>query len=118
MSFQDPKYIKIFENFLKIGDAGYLGYIEKECVHRSWAQSNNQTVDLPLSIPYKLKDNEIFIKGNQIYKSCVYYVAVDYSQLAFFAVAGVLNGNIKCLGLNHSSLQGDKAIINILKNNK
>ena len=89
LSFQDLKFIKVFENFLKIGDTGYLGYIEKECVHRSWVQSNNQTVDLPLSIPYKLKDNEIFIhycetshkaRGKNIYPHVLCHIAEEFKE--------------------------------------
>ncbi len=89
LSFQDPKYINIFENFLKIGDAGYFGYIEKECIHRSWVKSNNQTVWLPWSVPYKLKDNEIYIhycetshkaRGKNIYPHVLYHIAEEFKD--------------------------------------
>ncbi|QVK21633.1 3-phosphoshikimate 1-carboxyvinyltransferase [Mycoplasmatota bacterium] len=66
-------------------------------------------------IEIKIEENVIKIKGEQKYKPSDYYVEGDYSQLAFFAVAGVLNGDISCLGMNHNSLQGDIAIIKTLK---
>lgn len=56
------------------------------------------------------------IKGNQKYKPCDYTIEGDFSQLGFFAVLGAINNNIECLGLNHGSNQGDKAIIEILRN--
>ncbi|XMB86900.1 3-phosphoshikimate 1-carboxyvinyltransferase [Mycoplasmatota bacterium WC44] len=62
-----------------------------------------------------LENNVITIKGNQKYKETNYYVEGDFSQMAFFAVAGIINGNIKCLGMNHNSIQGDKAIVKVLK---
>jgi len=61
-------------------------------------------------------ENTIQIKGNQQYKPCDYNVEGDFSQLAFFAVLGAINHDIDCLGLRHDSLQGDKAIIDILQN--
>ena len=54
------------------------------------------------------------IPGNQQYKSCEYTVEGDYSQAAFFLVANELGNEIKCVGLNNESLQGDKGIINII----
>lgn len=56
------------------------------------------------------------IKGRQKYKPCDYTIEGDFSQLGFFAVLGAINNNIECLGLNHESNQGDKAIIEILRN--
>jgi len=58
---------------------------------------------------------EFKIKGNSQYKSTSYTVESDYSQAAFFLVANKLGNNVKCLGLNETSLQGDKEIINIIK---
>lgn len=62
-----------------------------------------------------LENKMIYIKGNQRYKNKDYFVEGDFSQMAFFAVAGTINGNIKCLGMNHNSIQGDKAILKVLK---
>lgn len=63
----------------------------------------------------KINDNEFYIKGNQNYKCTNYTIESDYSQASFYLVANELGNNIKTLGLNEDSLQGDKEIINIIK---
>ena len=55
------------------------------------------------------------IAGNQKYKAIDYEVEGDYSQAAFFLTAGALGCDIECAGLRKDSLQGDKKIIEILK---
>lgn len=59
--------------------------------------------------------NTIYVKGNQEYQNVCYSIEGDYSQLAFFAVLAALNQDLQITGVNHDSLQGDKAIIDILK---
>lgn len=54
------------------------------------------------------------VKGNQKYKARSYTVEGDFSQAAFFLVAGAIGCDITCTGLNESSLQGDKKILDIL----
>lgn len=62
------------------------------------------------------QDYKIFkIKGNQQYLPRDYYIEGDYSQGAFFLVAGAIGNDIKCKGLRKDSLQGDMAILDILK---
>ncbi|MGB0405331.1 MAG: 3-phosphoshikimate 1-carboxyvinyltransferase, partial [Fusobacterium sp.] len=62
---------------------------------------------------------EYRIKGNQHYKNNEEsYVEGDYSQIAFWLVAGALNekgNNINCQGIDLNSLQGDKVILEILE---
>lgn len=58
---------------------------------------------------------EFRIKGNQIYKAVDCSVEGDFSQAAFWLVAGTLGADIECLGLNLASLQGDKAILEIIQ---
>lgn len=60
--------------------------------------------------------NTLVIPGNQHYVAHDYTIEGDYSQLAFFAVLATINNDLKCLGITHNSLQGDKQIISILKN--
>lgn len=55
------------------------------------------------------------IKGSQSYEPKDYTVEGDFSQAAFFLVAGALGCEIKCIGLNPQSLQGDKEIVDIIK---
>ena len=82
-------------------------------------------VDLTLEI-LKLAGIEIVnndyksfdIKGNQTYKPFDYTVEGDYSQVAFWIVAGIISANrdneVKCLHVNKNSLQGDREIIEIV----
>lgn len=63
-----------------------------------------------------LDDLTLFIKGNQKYIPTDYRVEGDFSQLGFFAVLGAINNSLTCKGLNTQSKQGDKEIIEILKN--
>lgn len=60
-------------------------------------------------------ENGYYIKGNQQYQPNDYYVEGDYSQAAFFLVAGALNSYVQAHDLNHESNQGDQAIIDIIK---
>lgn len=57
---------------------------------------------------------EFLVKGNSEYKASDYQVEADYSQAAFFLGANFLGNKIQCLGLNENSIQGDKAIVDIL----
>ena len=62
------------------------------------------------------EDYKIFkIRGNQVYKPRRYSVEGDFSQAAFWLVAGILAGSVECGGLDMNSLQGDRDIINIIK---
>ena len=70
----------------------------------------------------KIKNNDyksFEIKGNQKYKPFDYTVEGDYSQVAFWIVAGIISANrdneIKCLHVNKNSLQGDREIIEIVE---
>lgn len=55
------------------------------------------------------------IHGNQSFKQLDYTVEGDWSQAAFFLVAGAIGGKVKVKGLDINSTQGDKEIINVLK---
>lgn len=57
-----------------------------------------------------------YIKGNQSFKSCDVNAPGDYSQAAFWLAAGAIGSRVSSLGLDVNSSQGDKAIIDILKN--
>lgn len=58
---------------------------------------------------------EFSIKGNQQYRSCDTRIEGDYSQAAFWIVAGTLGTGLTCLDLNTRSLQGDRVILDIVK---
>lgn len=61
---------------------------------------------------------EFIIKGNQKYIASDYRVEGDFSQVAFWLVAGLLGADIVCGGLKLDSLQGDKAILSIIEDMK
>lgn len=58
---------------------------------------------------------ELIIPCNQQYHSCDYKVEADFSQAAFYLVAGALGNDVVLEGLNLASCQGDKAAIDILE---
>ena len=61
-------------------------------------------------------ENYFYIKGSQRYIPQDAIVEGDYSQAAFFIVAGLLgNEPIQLTHLSKDSLQGDKAILEIVK---
>lgn len=55
------------------------------------------------------------VKGNQRYRSAVYTVEGDYSQLAFFAVRGAVGAETECRGVRLDSAQGDRVICELVK---
>lgn len=56
------------------------------------------------------------IPGNQKYRNGNYVTEGDYSQAAFWLVAGALGSEIDCQGLKEGSRQGDKVILSIIQN--
>ena len=54
------------------------------------------------------------IPGNQRYSPRRYTVEGDWSQAAFFLAAGALGGDVLVTGVRRDSLQGDKAIAELL----
>ena len=84
--------------------------------------SSRSYVDITISVLQSFGieiENENYsafnIKGNQQYKPQDYTVEGDFSQAAFFLVAGALGCNVTCQGLDENSLQGDKKIIEIIE---
>lgn len=55
----------------------------------------------------------IFVEGQ--YKASNYFVELDYSQLAFFAVLAAIKTPLNFDKININSLQGDKVILDILE---
>ena len=60
-------------------------------------------------------ENGYHIKGNQKYTSADYTVEGDCSQIAFYAVAGAIGSTITCKGINLNTKQGDRQIIDIIR---
>ena len=62
-----------------------------------------------------LDDTTLCIPGGQQYHPRDYIVEGDYSQAAFLAVLGAVKGGIALTGLAAETLQGDAAILDILR---
>lgn len=76
------------------------------------------TIDVLAEFGIEVHNNNyhtFFIKGSQTYKPKNYYCEGDFSQAAFYLVAGAIGNNIKCYGLNKNSRQGDKEILSIIE---
>lgn len=77
-------------------------------------------VDLTISIlksfdiEIEAYKNIINIKGNQKYFPTSLRIEGDYSQAAFFLVAAALGHDVELKGLNKTSVQGDRAILDFL----
>lgn len=95
---------------------------EDSVIHIEEPYESRSYVDLTLEMleRYGIKAsyvdaNTLHVPGKQIYIPCDYKIEGDYSQLGFFAVLAAINNGLDCLGLSHNSKQGDKQIIDILK---
>lgn len=62
-----------------------------------------------------LDGNTLALPGRQHYRPCDYDVEGDYSQAAFPAVLGAVCGGVTITGLSPDTLQGDAAILDILR---
>lgn len=60
-------------------------------------------------------ETTLYIPGGQRYRPRDYTVEGDYSQAAFLAVLGAVRGGITITGLAADTLQGDAAILDILR---
>ena len=78
------------------------------------------TIDVlkKFNIEIENKNNEykkFKIKGNQKYIKRNYKVEGDYSQAAFWITASLIGNDVLIKGLNENSIQGDIAILKIIK---
>lgn len=55
------------------------------------------------------------VPGKQSYRARDYRVEGDFSQGAFFMVAGSIGETVACTGLDHSSTQGDQVIVDFMR---
>lgn len=58
---------------------------------------------------------KFIVPGNQQYQAKDYRVEGDYSQIAFWIVAGLINGRLNCLDMNLNSSQGDREVFEIVE---
>lgn len=66
-------------------------------------------------IEIEVSENQFKVKGNQTYKNNNYNVEGDFSQAAFWIVAGLIGEKVVLKGMNKDSLQGDKAVLDIVE---
>ena len=62
-----------------------------------------------------LDETTLLLPGGQQYHPCDYNVEGDYSQAAFPAVLGAVCGGVTITGLAPDTLQGDAAILDVLR---
>lgn len=65
---------------------------------------------------YEKEEGLYEIPGRQRYQTGTFAVEGDYSQAAFWLTAALAGGTIALTGLSDTSLQGDRAIVTLLKN--
>lgn len=77
----------------------------------------NMTIDTMKRFGVTVEETEYgyFVKGNQHYTPHDYTVQGDWSQAAFFMVAGAFGGEITVKGIDPNSTQGDREICNLIK---
>lgn len=66
-------------------------------------------------VPVRREGQTFFLSGGAGYRPREYRVEGDWSQAAFFAVLGAAVGGVGVAGLRADSLQGDRAILAILR---
>lgn len=71
--------------------------------------------DFGVKIKFQKNSNTFHISGNQQYVAHDVTVEGDWSQAAFWAVAGAISGGTEISGLSAVSLQGDKVIVDVLR---
>lgn len=77
----------------------------------------DMTVKVMADYGVEIRETEFgyLIHGGQTFRKTDYTVEGDWSQAAFFLVAGTLGGNITVTGLDRNTAQGDKGIIDVLR---
>lgn len=77
----------------------------------------NITIDVMKSfgVQVELTPAGYLVPGGQCYRASDYVVEGDWSNAAFFLVAGALGGPVEMRGLRVDSVQGDKGILTALR---
>lgn len=98
-----------------------LAKVDSEIIMTSLLESRpyvDITIDIlrRYGIEISETENSFLIKGNQKYTPYDEHIEGDYSQAAFFFVANALGSDVNILNLKEDSVQGDKAITDIIAN--
>ena len=87
--FDSRTNVDKFQRFLAQGDHGYLGYLGKNCVHRSWVKCVPEKVFLHWALPMELKENEAYIhfcetapvaRGKNIFAHILSRISEEYQH--------------------------------------
>lgn len=73
------------------------------------------SVQKQFGVEIKTDGDDYIIKGGQTYTAADYVTEGDWSQAAFFLVGAAINGDVEVNGVKKNSYQGDKAIVELLK---
>lgn len=90
-------------------------------IHLTSPLQSKGYIDMTLSVQKQFGVNietdgeDYIIKGNQSYKPCDYTTEGDWSQAAFFLVAGAIGGDVTVKGVKKDSYQGDKEIAKLME---
>lgn len=81
------------------------------------AEYTDLTIDTLSQFGVRVEKTEegFYVPGNQSYKPADVEVESDYSQLAFFAVAGALSGPIVAKHFRPGSLQPDRRVVDFIR---
>lgn len=76
----------------------------------------DMTVDVlrRFGIAIEERDAVYYVRGNQSYVPANLTIEGDHSQMAFFAAAGVLSGDVLCKNITTASLQPDRRILDVI----
>ncbi|GAB4279608.1 MAG: 3-phosphoshikimate 1-carboxyvinyltransferase [Marinilabiliales bacterium] len=95
---------------------GEYKIISKKIVSKPYIDMTLETIK---NFGVIIKNNnyqEFIINNHQSYKPAKFNIEGDWSNAAYFMVAGAINGEINISGLKINSLQGDKKILDVLIN--
>ncbi len=123
LSFQNEKYARVFSDFLKNGDTGYLAYEKGECIHRSWVRSGKQLVNLNWAFKLQIENNEHYIhycetavkaRGKNIYPHVLDHIAKDYKNKGRVFLTVNKNNNASIKGVEKAGFIEKERIILLL----
>ncbi len=93
---------------LPLGEVDSVIELEGTVESRSYIDLTLSSLELFGVRAYFEKDNRIIVPGRQSYKCRNVTVEGDFSNAAFLDAFNLFGGEVKTVGLNESSLQGDK----------
>ena len=77
----------------------------------------DMTIDIlkRFGITIEIAGHRYLIPGNQKYKATNIVIEGDYSQMAFYGVAGLLSGDLTCKNMSSDSIQPDRRVLDFIE---